>query len=233
MTNNTISQNSTITKTGHGYTVHHAHAAVTYDRSARQYIVANGREIGRFPAGEGNRVKAEWLALSYNDGRLYSAAMAQIAAGHCEARTLRAAQLVLSDRVIEHYHEDNDSRALVAASQGNRSPVTGQDLYHVYHNLKWSCDCEDWQGRREAGEAAPICKHVLAVKLIEYLNGDDLADFEVYRRREEEALIERRQAQMKEARAACANCRGRGTAYRVDPWSGQVRLGRCDCQIDF
>jgi hypothetical protein len=239
MADSTVTQNHSLVK--HRFTptatgailVTPPPAAVTYNRSARQYIVANGREIGRFPSGAENKIRAEWLALSYNDGRLYEAAQALVIAGHCERRTLRAAQIAFEGKVTERYHEGSYSRALVLASQGNSSPVTGQGFYHVYHNIVWSCDCEDHEGRRDAGERQPICKHILAVMLLERLEGEDEASRDTIFTRQVEHLQEREAARLQAAAAGCGQCHGRGTVYVADSWTGRVSLVKCNCQIDF
>lgn len=247
MANSTVTQNHSLVKTPHGYAVTPPAAAVTYNRSARQYIVvsgaashrpqANGREIGRFPAGAENKIRAEWLALSYNDGRLYEAAQALVIAGHCERRTLKAAQIAFEGKVTERYHEGNYSRALVLASQGNSSPVTGQGFYHVYHNIVWSCDCEDHEGRRDAGETQVICKHCLAVMLIERLEGENTVgaiNWQATQTRKLEHLQERSKALAAVAND-CNQCAGRGTIYGITE-AGQVARMKCLCQlkqIDF
>lgn len=233
MANQSLTQNHALVKTPAGYVVTPPPAAVTYNRSARQYIVANGKEIGRFPSGPENKTRAEWLALSYNDGRLYEAAQWMMVAGHDEKRTLRAAQIVFEGKVTERYHEGSYSRALVLASSGNSSPVTGQGFYHVYRNIMWTCDCEDWQGRRDSGERTPICKHCLAVMLLERLEGEDEAGREAMITRQVEHLQEREAARLQAAAAGCERCHGRGTVYVADSWTGRVSLVKCNCQIDF
>lgn len=238
MVSSTVAQNSktvnhALVKTPTGYTVSQPAAGVSYDRSARQYIVANGREIGRFPAGAENKTRAEWLALSYNDGRIYEAAQAMLVAGHDEKRTLRAAQIAFEGKVTERYHEGNYSRALVLGSEGNSSPVTGQGFYHVYHNIVWTCDCEDWEGRRESGERGHFCKHILAVMLLERLEGENEAGQVAIITRQVEHLQERQAARLASLAESCPQCQGRGTVNAVDTWTGRVNLMKCSCQIDF
>jgi hypothetical protein len=233
MANQILPENSTLVKTQTGYIARHVPAAVSYDRSARQYIVANGREIGRFPAGRTNRVRAEWLALSYNDGRLYEAARSLVTAGHDEGRTLRAAELILAGRVIEREKKGSYSRAVILAVAGNYSPETGAGRYYVYFNIIWQCDCQDWLDRRESGERQPICKHNIAVMLLERLAGEDERELDAIALREWEHLAERNAARLAELRAECDQCHGKGTVTGVDTWTGIPRTMKCACQIDF
>lgn len=233
MTTQTLAQNHRLVKTPGGYLVSERLATVTYDRSARQYVVANGREIGRFPAGKENRTRAEWRALSYNDGQLYQAAQAMLVAGHDEGRLLRAAALILDGRVIDRYQEGSYSRATIQAGDGNRSVVTGQDIYHVTRNIIWSCTCEDYQGRRDAGERTPLCKHALAVMLLERQAGEDEAEWRQAQVRELEHLQERRAGQLQAAADSCPKCSGRGITTGINTWTGWVGPLKCDCQIDF
>jgi hypothetical protein len=226
--------NHTLVKTAAGaILVSQPPAAVSYDRSARVYRVANGRLIGEFPAGPENKVRAEWLALSYNDGRLYEAAQAMVVAGHDEKRTLRAAGLILEGRVIERYHEEGYTRATILASRGNRSPITGLENYQITHNLIWRCECEDYVARRDIGERHPLCKHILAVMLIERIEGEQGREQDQITRRQFEHQAERNSARLAELRAECDQCHGRGTVTGVDTWTGRVVTMKCSCQIDF
>lgn len=142
---------------------------VFFDRSARQYIVRNGREVARFPQGPENKVKAQWAAIEHDSADVYAVARDLAGApGADEARIIRAARLVTLGKVIESNFDSGLARARVTASEGNYSPVTGWPHYQVTHNLVWSCDCANYQGRPEASDRRP-CKHIYAVIIVQRL----------------------------------------------------------------
>jgi len=142
---------------------------VRFCRRQRVYIVANGREIERFPAGPDNRIKAEWAAIAYASPLTHQAARAL--AGELASvqgaggRVLKAAWIAVKGDV-----------------QGGtvRSQSTPGKLYRVEERslIGLYCPCDDYQLGREARfyerpHAAPtaggqtLCKHVLARLIVE------------------------------------------------------------------
>lgn len=161
---------------------------VTYDRSAREYIVRNGREIARFPSGKTNKIKAQWCALDYDDATIAALARDLVAAGHDEKRAIRAARLVIEDKVHAG-HVESQTHEGVVYSVSNRA------------FLGIHCECVDYENGREARfnerrNAPPTvdgqtgCKHALA-RLIVDKRDDDVTDAG---RRKMADKIERRRA---------------------------------------
>lgn len=145
---------------------------VYFDRSARQYIVRNGREIARFPQGPENKVKAQWLAIEHDSADVYAIARELLAGGVDEGRLIRAARLVIEGKITNSEFDGDYVRARVEASDGNRSPVTGWPYYQVTHNLTWTCDCYDYINRADAFDRRP-CKHILATQIAQRLAAAD------------------------------------------------------------
>lgn len=163
---------------------------VIYDRSAREYIVANGREIARFPSGPANKVAAQWLAIQHDAPDVYEIAREMLAETLAdEGRVIRAAQIVIAGDLITSHHRDradglNDFTQARVLSQTTPAHE-GRPEYNVIHNLRWTCTCEDYD-RHGWGHR---CKHTLAVELTERM--DD--DFAAIARRKWDDKIERRQ----------------------------------------
>lgn len=139
---------------------------VTFDRSSREYIVRNGCEIARFPQGEENKVKAQWLAVEHDHPGAARFARELHAGGLDEARALKAARIVIEGKVTVEKHDGDYTRARVEASDGQRSPSTGCPFYMVYHNLTWGCDCADYEFARDNGDKKHVCKHIAAVQIV-------------------------------------------------------------------
>lgn len=140
---------------------------VTFDRSSREYIVRNGCEIARFPQGEENKVKAQWLAVEHDHPGVARFARALYAGGLDEARAIKAARIVIEGKVtIEKHDGGSYTRARVEASDGQRSPSTGCPFYQVVHNLTWTCDCADYEFARDGGDKKHVCKHIAAVQIV-------------------------------------------------------------------
>jgi len=139
-------------------------STVAFCRKTRQYIVKNGRVIGAFPAGPENKVKAQWLAIAHDAPAVADIARSLMSEySHIEgieARIIHAARLVIEGRITEFESDGYYVRAIVQASEGNRSPVTGWPFYQVHYNLVWTCDCPD----RHFNHAEP-CAHPLAVEI--------------------------------------------------------------------
>lgn len=130
---------------------------ITYDRSAREYIVRNGREIARFPSGPKNKTRAQWAAIEHDSPAAAKIARDLVAAGADEVRAIKAARLYIEGKV-------DLAAQTVASSDGER----------VYSCWSHHCDCDDFDNgqRRRFGyveHGAPVvdgigvaCKHTLA-----------------------------------------------------------------------
>lgn len=141
---------------------------VYFDRSAGEYIVRNGREIARFPQGPENKTKALWAAIEHDAPAVASAARDLVALGADEARTIKAARLIIEGKVIQSRFDGDFAALRIEASAGNLSPVTGWAFYQISRNLRWKCDCCDYVYRADAfGPYA--CKHILAGKILQLL----------------------------------------------------------------
>lgn len=166
---------------------------VFYEHKDKQYIVRNGHEIARFPAGKENKIKAQWTAIAHDSPALADIAHEMHAEGLAdEGRIIRAARLLLEGKIAAHKHDGDFTRATVQASGPNRSPVTGLPNYQVIFNLKWSCDCYDYQRHADDGELQHRCKHSLAVEMAQRLAAREQADFEAAGQREAADKSERR-----------------------------------------
>lgn len=138
---------------------------VRFNRSQRVYQVYNGRVVAEFPSGPANKLAAEWCAIAHSNLTLYNIARQMLDAGHDERRLVRAAWLVLEGKITHRNYDGDYTSARVTASDGNHSVTTGWPFYLVYHNLKWTCDCADYQINNTAR-----CKHSLAVDLANRLD---------------------------------------------------------------
>jgi hypothetical protein len=205
-------------------------ATVHYDRSSKQYIVRNGHELARFPAGAENKVKAQWLAISHDNGQVYEVARQMVEAGHDEQRVIRAARLLIEGKLLEHHQDGDYSWALVQASEGNRSPITGDTLYYVTHNIIWKCDCQDWVNQRDAGNRQPRCKHCYSVMLLEKMTNQAQAETETAALRQAEEHQDRARA----LRQTCPTCGGSGQVIGINTWTGFIGRQRCpDCSLEM
>lgn len=159
---------------------------VLYDRSAKTYNVRNGKLIGSFA----DKIEAQWAAIDHDNPAVGRIARRLLADGVAdEGRTIRAARLVIEGKITDHVHDGDYTRAQIEAGDGNRSPVTGLAQYQVVHNLKWSCDCYDYEANAAAGSQHK-CKHILAVMIHQALEADR-AEFQAAAARKQADRIER------------------------------------------
>lgn len=163
-TNNNIQQEIQLVNTGPGAFVVTDPDALTkiyIDRDTDEIVVRNGREIARFGRSEENLVKAKWAAIEHDQPAAFAVAQAMLAQGRDEGRLIKACRLLARGLVTRFRRDAGFVEAIVTASAGHRSPVTGQPFYHVHNNLVWSCTCHDHQFNGHGHR----CKHTLAVEI--------------------------------------------------------------------
>lgn len=146
---------------------------VLYNRKQKQWEAVNGQTVS-FPAGKEGKRAALRYALAVEAPALY-AVVDDIISIHGESnaalldRLLKAAQLILAD----HVYQDNKVKS-----------QSGEEVYQVsFVGLPHQphCTCPDFERglMRRAGQSkwggaesdyGLVCKHVLAVLLVEFAN---------------------------------------------------------------
>jgi len=121
---------------------------ISYDRSARDYVVRNGSLVGRYP----DRVQAERAAIEHDSPALFAHYQDFIdrfsLVGNdpdaFDAKARKACRLVLRERV------DVEAATVTSETTGEVYAVNG------------SCGCDDYQFR---GHGKFFCKHQMALHL--------------------------------------------------------------------